>query len=137
MKLGNIESIELTKLPIEVSEILDDYVSVKYGLELERIIHPILRGIVYRIKAHILAEEIDNRTKDISFTYSTPKNWWEHLKLSLPQWLKNILHPPKMIEYTKTKTVTFRKYATFPKANILFPDEVGKLIKYKSFIEEV
>ena len=140
MKMGNIETVELTKLPIALSEVLDDYVTVKYGLELENIVDPMLRGMIYRIKTYILAEEIDNRSKIISFETVHPvyQSWWQHFKGdAFPEWLKR-RSPPRFNYVTKTgkRKVTFRKYATYPKANILFPDKVGKLVRYKSFIEE-
>ena len=134
-KLGNIEKVNLIKLPITISEVLDDYVLVKCGLEFESVIEPMLRGMIYRIKTYVLAEEIDNRKKDVKFTYTIPASWWHHFKKShFPKWLLKRF-PVKYIEYYKTKTVTFRKYATYPRANILFPDRVGELIKYRSFNE--
>ena len=136
MEKGNIVSVELTKLPIAVEETLDDYVLVKHGLQIEQFQSEMLRGMVYRIKTYILAEEIDNRKKDVRFKYSVPSNWWQHFKRDIfPQWLLR-RYPVVYVEYYKIKTVTFRKYATYPKANILFPDKVGDLVRYKSSIEE-
>ena len=139
-QLGKIETIELTKLPVGISEILDDYVIMKHGLQFESIFDPMLKGMIYRLKTYVLAEEIDCRSKIVSFdaTFPVYRNWWQHFKGDIfPQWLKKRF-PPKFNypTQTKKKKVTFRKYATYPKANILFPDEVGTLIKYKSFIEE-
>ena len=134
--MGNIKTVELTKLPIGVSAILDDYVVVKSGLKFESIIDPMLGGMLYQIKTYILAEEIDHRSKEVRFSVRLPSSWWQHFKYDkFPAWL---LHkfPVKYEEYYQVKTVTFRKYATYPKANILLPDKVGELVRYKSFIEE-
>jgi len=59
MNLGNIESVTLTKLPVSISGTLDDYPAVRHGLNVEQIIDPMFRGMLYRIKTSILAEEID------------------------------------------------------------------------------
>lgn len=135
MKLGNIETVKLTKLPVCISEILDDYVLVKQGLEFENVFDPMLQGMFYRIKTYILAEEIDNRSKVVRFTYKLPSNWWQYFKLQVfPKWLQQRF-PVSYTDCVRTKKVTFRKYATYPKASILFPDKVGELIRYKSFIE--
>ncbi|KKM87792.1 hypothetical protein LCGC14_1265360 [marine sediment metagenome] len=140
MKLGDIESVELTKLPISISEILDEYVLVKHGLEIESFIEPMFRGMVYRIKTFVLAEEIDCRSKVVSIDTVHPvfKSLWQHFKSKVfPTWLLKHFPPQyNWVTVTGKKKVTFRKYATYPKANILFPDKVGNLIRYKSFLEE-
>jgi len=135
MESNNIQSLELTKLPIGISVLLSDYPTVRDGLRLEGVRDLMLQGMIYQLTTYILAEELEKRTKEVAFTYSVPKNWWEHLKCSFPDWLKHRF-PPKLIQYEVTKQVTFKKYATYPKANVLFPDKVGKLVRYKSFIEE-
>lgn len=135
--MENIESVELVKLPIGITEILDDYMLVRHGLEMEKIFDPMISGMLYRIKTYILAEEIDNRTKTVRFSCKTTANWWQHFKLQLfPGWLQRKF-PVKYADCTHKKKVTFRKHATYPRANILFPDKVGSLIRYKSSIEEV
>jgi len=136
MKLNNIEEVDLIKLPISATEALDAYTIVKHHLELETFYDAMIEALVYHIKTYILAEEVDNRSKVIRFTYNFPSNWWQHFRAQVfPRWLLKRF-PIKLTEYTKVKRVTFRKYATYPKANIVFPDKVGTLVKYKSFIEE-
>ncbi len=140
LEKGQIKQVELIKLSIGVSSVLDDYTLVKHGLELEQIMKPALRGMMFQIRTYILAEEIDNRSKVVSITNTFPvyRSWWQHFKGEVfPEWLKRRF-PPQFNYATKTgsKIVTFRKYATYPKANILFPDKVGNLVRYKSFIEE-
>jgi hypothetical protein len=131
-----LDEIELVKLPISITQILDDYVLVKRGLELQTFRNEMLRGMVTQLKSYVLAEEVDNRTKSVAFKYKAPKNWLEHLKLQLPSWTRKFF-TPKLVEHQQIKRVTFRRYATFPKANILFPDKVGTLIRFKQIIEEV
>ena len=138
--MNNTESVELTKLPINITETLDGYTVVRSELKLERLIEPMLGGMIFRLKTYILAEEIDNRSKVVSLTTTHPvyRSWWDYFKGDMfPDWLKKRF-PPKFLYVTKTekKKVTFRRYATYPKASILFPDKVGTLVRYKSSIEE-
>lgn len=135
-----MESVELTKLPISVQGMLDDYILVRNGIEIKTFRDAFLGATVYKIETYILAEEIDCRTKVVSIktTYPVYQNWWQHFKGEVfPDWLKRHF-PPRFNDVVKVgkKRVTFRRYATYPKANILFPKEVGELVKYKSFIEE-
>ena len=136
----DLQCVELTKLPIAVEYMLDEYPLVKHGLKIERIIEPAYIASIIRIKTYILAEEIDNRSKVVEFKASFPvyQSWWQHFKgEKFPEWLKRKF-PPKFNypTQTKRKKVTFRKYATYPQANILFPDKVGNLIRYKSTLLE-
>ena len=137
----DLESIELTKLPISVTEILDDYILVKHGLQVETFRDDMLKDMVIRIKTCVLAEEIDNHSKVITIKLSFPvyQSWWQHFKGEVfPVWLRNRF-PPQFNYVTKkgSKKVTFRRYATYPKANILFPNNTGSLVRYKSTIESM
>src|SRR4030042_3717458 len=132
----SIESVELTKLLVETTHIIDEYAVLKSGLKLQAYMEPMLRAMVYKLKSYVLAEEIDNRSKIVYVNTTHPVycNWWQHFKGEVfPDWLKKKF-PPRYNYVTKTgkKLVTFRRHATYPKANILFPDQVGTLIKYNS-----
>jgi len=137
---SKIKQVELTKLMIGTSTVLDDYPLVKQGIQVERILDPVIRGMMFQIRTYILAEEIDNRSKDVSITSVFPvyRSWWQHFKGEVfPDWLRKRFPPQfNYVVKTGTKTVKFRKYATYPKANVLFPDKVGSLVRYKSSIEE-
>ncbi len=134
------ERVDLFKLPIAVQGVLADYILVSKGLEFEAWRDTFLNGLLVSIRTYILAEEIDCRSKVISIdtVHSVYQNWWEHFKGTIfPRWLKR-LSPPKFnyVTITGKKKVTFKRYATYPKANILFPKEIGELIRFKQFIIE-
>jgi hypothetical protein len=81
-------------------------------------------GLAIKLSSYVMAEEVDKRTKDVAFEY--PKNWIEMFKEQhFSDWLKERFP----VKYkTITRKVTFRKMATYPKLNRVFPDEQNKVV---------
>lgn len=84
--------------------------------------------LVTELVAEVLAEEVDNRSKEVSF--EVPATWWDHFKRDyFPDWL---LYKFPIKQKTLSKTVTFRRLATYPKLPHVYPNTGD--IKYKQFI---
>jgi hypothetical protein len=133
------DSLELSKLIIGGSTELDAFPLLKDNLELT-IVRNEARRLLIQVKTCVLAEEVDHRVKDITVEFVFPiyRNWWQHFKGEVfPEWLKRKF-PPQFNDVCKTvtKKVTFRKWATYPKASLLFPKEMGGIIRYKSEVSE-
>lgn len=92
-----------------------------------------INALVYQLSTHILAEEIENRTKTVCFEH--PISWWQMFK---QQYFPKYLLKRFPIKTEKdTRLVTFKKYATYPKfPAIAFPKDYGGKIVYKTFITE-
>ncbi|KKL76921.1 hypothetical protein LCGC14_2040100 [marine sediment metagenome] len=134
-----LSEVEFTKLPV-CTQILTDMYTFANSLEIQQFQCETMDGLITRIKGYVLAEEVDCRSTVVCIDTVHPayQSWWQHFKGEIfPEWLKRRF-PPKLNYITKTgrKKVTFRRYATYPKANILFPKETGKLVRYRSFIGE-
>jgi hypothetical protein len=131
----NADSVKLTKIPITVKAALGEYPLVEQDLTLT--VERILDHMVFSLRSHMLAEELENRSKVVEFTFEFPSSWWQHFKLQVfPKWLQRRF-PIKYAHYKYNKKVIFKKYAAYPKANIAIPDKVGELVVYKTFINEV
>lgn len=87
-------------------------------------------GIVYTITTNILRQKIHEDKEKIAFIYSFPSNWWEHLKADhAPQWFIK-KYPIKYTEHRKERTLTFTRYAEYPKANILVQENKKLFIDF-------
>ena len=132
-----ISNITLEKLEIDKRCMVGMNV-LRESLELQSYLDYEFNHMVYDLRAYVLAEEVDNRTKLVRFQTDVPANWWEHFKRDVLQRLfRGRLHI-KFTYISRTKTVRFRKLATYPKANIALP-ELGDTIRYRTqlSIEEV
>lgn len=130
-----IETFMLEKLLVS-KQLMVDMPTLRSSLELSSYIDCALQRMVYSLEAYVLAEEIDNRTKEVSFQVSIPKSWWQHFKRDVtPRWFVN-LFPVRFTVIKKTKSVTFRKLATFPKANIALPEELGSVVINRAELTE-
>ena len=135
-----IKELEFYKFPVSVIRKLDMLPVIQNTVCLESYGNELLNQMVYKLSAYVLAEEVDCRSKVVNFKAVFPvyKNWWEHFKGEVfTEWLKEKF-PPKFNYVTKTekRKVTFRKYATYPQANILFPEKMGEKVVYRSYISE-
>jgi len=123
--------VVLTQLKETAQKVFSGYALMH--LKLENWKNDVADVLVYQLSTHILAEEVENRTKTICFKY--PKSWWQMFKQQyFPKWLLK-----KFPVKTKkdTRLVTFKKYATYPKfLAIAFPEGYGGKIVYRSFITE-
>ncbi len=120
---------------------LDDGVMAQ-NLNLESWRDEMLGGVVYRLKAKLLAEELVTDRKNFRFTFShsveVPDGWWQAYKQEhYPNWLKKIypVRTKTITEsFTAKRSVDFTKYATYPKAMVKYPD-LGRPV-YKFAISE-
>ena len=133
-----INNVTLEKLEIGKRALVDMSV-LRESLELQSYLDHELSCMVYDLRGYVLAEEVDNRSKSITITHTFPvyQSWWQHFKGEVfPEWLKKRF-PPQFNYVTKTgkKTITFRKLATYPKANIALP-KLGNTIVYRTQLEE-
>lgn len=117
------------------NQLMVDTHTLRHSLELSQHIDNSRRALVISLRGYVLAEEVDNRTKAVTFKTTIPATWWDHLKQDkLPYWLTK-LFPIKLKTIEKSKKVTFRRLATYPKANIVLP-ELGSTIVYRNQLYE-
>ena len=134
-----MEYITLEKLEVG-KQCLVDMGVLRKSLNLEEYIDHMLNAMVYDLRAYVLAEEVDKRTEIVHFHIDRPATWWDELKFDvlrkhkLSRWFVN-RYPVKTARFSQTKTVTFRKLATYPKANIALPG-LGSTIVYRTQIYE-
>jgi hypothetical protein len=123
--------VVLTQLKEIAQKVLSGHALV--NLRLESWKNDVADALVYQLSTYVLAEEVENRTKTVNFEY--PKSWWQMFKQQyFPKWLLKRF-PVKTKK--DTRLVTFKKYATYPKAPaVAFPEGYGGKIVYKSFITE-
>ena len=128
--------IEFTKLPV-YQEMRVDMFAMASTINLEVFEMEMYDAMLHRMKAYVLAEEVENRTLVSSFEVKVPLTWWDFFKQErFPNWLLNRF-PAKQRIIKKKKTVKFTKYATYPKATMTIPDKVGNTIVYRSSIYEL
>lgn len=89
------------------------------SLQLEQNAHEALA----RLTACVLARRLVGDQQLLEVRH--PATWWQHLKLSLPQWVQK--RWPVRYCVTRAKA-SFAKYDTYPEANIL-PAEYGKPVQ--------
>lgn len=129
------DSVTFEKLKMVACE-FTDMLAIRESLSLESYTDIVLNALVSKLKAYVLAEEVDRRSKTIKFTVDMPANWWQHFKKTV--FPKRLLSrfPVKYYKVERVKRVTFRKLATYPKANIVFPDKMGDCLVYRTQIFE-
>ena len=108
---------------------------LRQSLNVEQYMDDQLRAMVISIRGYVLAEEVDNRTTTVKFQLDIPANWWEHFKRDVLQRLFKGKLKLRFQRIVRVKSVTFRKLATYPKANIAIP-ELGTTIVYRTQIYE-
>ena len=132
--METIDTVVLEKLII-TSQRLIDMVTIRDSLKVSVLLGETMDAMMVRLRGYVLAEEVDNRTKQVMFRITIPATWWEQFKEDkFPNWLKRRF-PVRQRTITKTKIVRFRKLATYPMANIVLKDKVGKFV-YRSQIGE-
>jgi hypothetical protein len=87
-----------------------------------------LREGILKMKAYVLSEDIESKTKTLEFKY--PKTWWQHFKYdNFPQFLLDIFP----VEYeTEVKKCQFTAKAFYPNAKFTthLGNPVVKVIAY-------
>ena len=127
--------LELEKLRVYRQMTVDMPIFTR-SLSVETFVHPNMKDMVIRMSGFVMAEEIDNRTKIVEFSVSVPSSWWQHFKQdNFPSWLVRMF-PVKFKEIRKTKKVQFRRLATYPKASLVIPDEIGNVVIYRNLFSE-
>jgi len=133
------DRITLEKLAVYRQQLID-LPAIAHAASIESFMDFEFNALVVRLKSYVLAEEVDCRSKivEISSTFPVYQSWWQHFRGEVfPEWLKRKF-PPKFNYVVKTgkKKVTFRKLATYPRANLIIPDNVGNTIIYRNQFRE-
>ncbi len=99
-----------------------------------------LNEMLYEIRVKVLAHNFEQHTHTVTVpvTFDHPATWWQMFKRAhFPDWL---LHrfPVQYVEETKNgkRAVTFKKYATYPSADIALPPQTFGFPVYRTTIEE-
>ncbi len=100
----------------------------------------VLDSMCVSLRAYITAEKLQETTQTVTIPliFSYPSGPWQMFKQKyFPTFLRNIF-PVKEKTITKIgrKTVTFERYATYPKLPIVFPKYSNTLNVIKETIKE-
>lgn len=125
-----ITEIALTSLNSTACQVLSGHTLASLDL---MIIPDIVGNLVFQLKAQVLAEQLEDRKRTVTFFY--PKSWWQRLKQEyFPEWLMEIF-PLVFVEWKRT--VFFERYATYPEfPKVADPKTYGGKIVYKAIIRE-
>ena len=127
---GDIESVALEQFHVYVQKSIP-WETLAHSLEISTWRDIVLQSMVVSIQGYILAEEVDKRTRVVTFDYTIPASWWQQFKAEkFPGWLIKRF-PVKTKAQQASKKVIFRRLATYPKANIVVPD-LDKTIIYRN-----
>lgn len=113
--------ITLEKLRMGASKVVGS--SVVDSMRLSESIMPEIEGVVYNISLDLLASKLADDKYKAHFYYKVPATWFQHLKKShAPKWF-NRRYPVQYTDKKMTKTVHFKRYETYPQANIAVPKD--------------
>lgn len=80
-----------------------------------------LNCMVIEFSADVLAQKIAEDIYKTSFSYKVPNSWWQHFKQDkAPRWFTK-RYPVRYDTKHQTRTVRFKRYATYPMSNIALP----------------
>lgn len=97
--------------------------SLADSMELRKQIMMEVEGMVYSLEASVLASKIADDKYKAHFYYKVPATWFQHLKKThAPRWFKQ-RYPIQYTDKKMTKTVHFKRYETYPQANIAIPKD--------------
>lgn len=118
--------VNMTRVTLER---LRKYASKRVGasladsMEIHRQVDIALEGLVYTLTASVLASKLADDKYTAHFYYKVPATWFQHLKKAhAPKWFKN-RYPVRYEDKKATKTVHFKRYETYPKANLALPKD--------------
>jgi hypothetical protein len=78
---------------------------------------------ISRLSAYVLQRRLVGDEQYLEVKH--PATWWQHLKLALPGWIGGAIRERRPVRWaTARATVTFTKYDTYPRADII-PRELG------------
>lgn len=108
-------------------ERLKKYVATHIGssladsIEVRKRVEAGLEGMVYELRASVLASKIADDKYTAYFYYKVPATWFQHWKKDhAPRWFKK-RYPVKYEVKKAKKTVHFKRYETYPQANLAIP----------------
>lgn len=82
-----------------------------------------VEGMVYQLRVDVLASKLADDKYKAHFYYKVPATWFQHLKKThAPKWF-NRRYPVQYTDKKMTKTVQFKRYETYPQANIAVPKD--------------
>lgn len=111
-------------------------------IKIQKSEYPGIAEKIINVTFEVLADKIHEDSEKVSFTWKTPKTVWQMFKeRHMPEWFKNRF-PVHYDENLHTKTVTFKRYATYPKANVkiekpskIFTENLGGLEVIDDIVE--
>jgi hypothetical protein len=107
-----------------------------HSMQIEAVEEKVWGGMIYRLKASVLAEKLPSEKFERSetFTLDFPASSWQHFKQEHSEswWLRWLVQrrPVRLqgLEQTATLTVDLERYRTFPLCNYVFPKELGPFV---------
>ena len=94
--------------------------------------------MILSLETYVLAEELENHTREVKLeaSFSYPATWWQMLKRDhFPTRLLTRFPVSYKTEHqTKKRTVTFKKYATYPQSTVSVK-ELGQPV-YRTYVSE-
>lgn len=136
MNLTDTTEVSISHITLER---LHKWASINIGsfvadsIAFEQAVLPRIEGMVYSMKAEVLASKLADDKYIAHFYYKTPATWFQHWKCDqAPTWLKN-RYPVRYEHKKMTKTVHFKRYETYPTANVAVPKDrrTIELLGYK------
>jgi len=89
---------------------------------------PGLHGMLVEMYTSILSRKLVSDTYQTSKTIEVPATWSQHLKEAYaPQWILK-RYPIKKRDIVVELSVQFTRYATYPKADVVVPKNMGPLV---------
>ena len=131
----SMESVTFEKLKFAAQTILPGKAMVE-SLRIDQMWDSHLKQMLVGLSTTVLAHNFEDhkRTVTIPMTFQHPATWWDMLKRDhFPEWLLQRF-PVRSVEETKTgkRTVTFKKYATYPEADIALPPQTFGFPVYRT-----
>lgn len=113
--------VTLERLKMAASKVIG--ASTLESMEFRREVMPGIEGMVYTMTTDLLASKIADDKYKAHFYYKVPATWFQHFKQThVPKWFNN-RYPVKYEQKKATKTVHFKRYETYPEANIAIPKD--------------
>lgn len=126
VKLTDTVDVSMTRITLER---LRKWATINIGsfladsMEIERTVIPGIEGMVYNMKAEVLASKLADDKYAAHFYWKEPSTWFQHWKQDhAPKWLTE-RYPVEYTNKKATKTVHFKRYETYPQANITVPKD--------------
>ncbi len=136
--MSQLEEVVLERLKVGIAKYITSEMMVDVKPEIW--MDACLDSMCVSLHAYIIAEKLQETTQTVTIPliFSYPSGPWQMFKQKyFPTFLKNIFPVrEKMVTKIGTKTVTFTRYATYPKLPIVLPKYSNTLNVIKETIDE-